>query len=194
MRAGDVTKEKIKRAALELFVAKGVDGTGVREIAKAAGITEGAIYRHFKGKDEMVWQLFNAHHTEYAAKINQLQSEQTGIADKLDAMVRGFCRFYDADETVFRFLLLVQHGQLSKVELDTMTPVTVVRDVIQDGLDAGEIKAAHVADATEATAWILGILLQTATFKTYGRLTGPMTARSGALVGACLSVLGVKTI
>ena len=194
MRAGDVTKEKIKRAALELFVAKGVDGTGVREIAKAAGITEGAIYRHFKGKDEMVWQLFNAHHTEYAAKINELQAEQAGIAAKLDAIVRGFCRFYDADETLFRFLLLVQHGQLSKVTLDAMTPVTVLRDMIQDGLDAGEIKAAHVVDATEATAWILGILLQTATFKTYGRLTGPMTARADALVGACQSVLGVKTI
>lgn len=192
MRAGDVTKEKIKRAALELFVAKGVDGTGVREIAKAAGITEGAIYRHFKGKDEMVWQLFDAHYTAYAAQINDLQAKQSGIKAKLDAIVRDFCRFYDADETVFRFLLLVQHGQLSKVSQGAMTPVTVVHDVIQNGLDAGEIKAAHVTDATQATAWILGILLQTATFKTYDRLSGPMTVRADALVAACLSVLGVE--
>ena len=192
MRSGDVTKEKIKQAALELFVAQGVDGTGVREIAKAAGITEGAIYRHFKGKDEMVWQLFDAHYTAYANQIDALQAPQSGIKAKLDAIVRDFCRFYDADETVFRFLLLVQHGQLSKVEQDAMTPVTVVHDVIQDAMSAGEIKAAHVADATQATAWVLGILLQTATFKTYDRITGPMAAQADALVAACLSVLGVK--
>lgn len=192
MRSGDVTKEKIKRSALKLFVAQGVDGTGVREIAKASGITEGAIYRHFKGKDQMVWELFNAHHTEYAQKINALQAEQLGISAKLDAIVRGFCRFYDEDETLMRFLLLVQHGQLAKVTLDAMTPVTVLRDVIQTAMDAGEIKAPHVVDATEASAWVLGILLQTATFKTYDRLSGPMELRADALVGACRGVLGLK--
>jgi len=189
MRAGEVTKEKIKRSALKLFVAQGVDGTGVREIAKVAGITEGAIYRHFKGKDELVWELFNTHHSDYAAQLDALQAAQTGIAAKLDAMVRGFCRFYDDDETLLRFLLLVQHGQLSKVKDGAMTPVTVMYDVIQGGIDAGEI---NVPDANEATAWILGILLQTATFKTYDRLTGPMTPRADALVGACLRVLGTS--
>ena len=52
------TKEKIFDAAIELFANKGFKGTSVREIASALGLTEGAIYRHFSGKDEILAQVF----------------------------------------------------------------------------------------------------------------------------------------
>ena len=41
------TKAKIERAALQLFAEHGVDGVSTKQIAAAAGISEGAIYRHF---------------------------------------------------------------------------------------------------------------------------------------------------
>ncbi len=52
------TKERIFDAAIELFANKGFKGTSVREIANATGLTEGAIYRHFSGKDEILEQVF----------------------------------------------------------------------------------------------------------------------------------------
>jgi len=188
MRSGEATKEKIKRAALELFVQKGVDAGGMRDIAKASGITEGAIYRHFKGKDELVWNLFADHFTGFAATLSDLQAGESTTAAKIEAMVQGFCRLYDQDETLFRFLLLVQHGQLSKISDDMANPIDVVQNVIQAGIDAGEIGHPHAA---EATAWVFGIVLQSATFQVYGRLAGPMSVRANALSGACLDALGL---
>lgn len=188
MRSGEVTKEKIKRSALRLFVSGGVDGTGVREIAKAAGITEGAIYRHFKGKDDLVWQLFADNYEAYAEKLDSLQSKQSGTAAKIEAMVRGFCAFFDEDETLFQFLLLVQHGQLAKVSDAMTSPVDVVRGVIEAGIATGEV---GYKDATAATAAIFGIVLQTATFKIYDRLEGSMVSRADALVRACQNAIGV---
>ena len=41
------TKARIERAAVILFAEHGVDGVSTKQIAKAAGISEGAIYRHF---------------------------------------------------------------------------------------------------------------------------------------------------
>jgi len=188
MRSGEATKEKIKQAALALFVAKGVDAGGMRDIAKASGITEGAIYRHFKGKDELVWRLFADNFVHFAGELDALQSAEASTAAKIEAMVQGFCRFYDDDETLFRFLLLVQHGQLSKITDDMASPIDVVQSVIQAGIDAGEV--GH-ANAAEATAWVFGIVLQSATFQIYDRLSGPMSARARALSGACLDALGL---
>ena len=188
MRGGEATKERIKRAALALFVKNGVDGTGVREIAKAAGITEGAIYRHFTGKDALVWTLFADNYTAYADKLDALQVDETGTAAKLDAMVRGFCSFFDDDETLFQFLLLVQHGQLAKVPDSMRTPVQVVEGVIDAGIQAGEV---GYTDAVAATAAVFGIVLQTATFKIYDRLPGSMKSRADALVAACHGAIAV---
>lgn len=53
------TKEKIFNVAIELFASKGFKGTSVREIAKVLGLTEGAIYRHFSSKDEILENIFS---------------------------------------------------------------------------------------------------------------------------------------
>lgn len=187
MRGGEATREKIKRAALELFVERGVDGTGVRDIARACAITEGALYRHFKGKDALVWALFSEPYVDYAAQLDRLQAGASGTAAKIKAMVQGFCALFDEDETLFRYLLLVQHGQLAKVSDDMRTPVQVVEDVIAAGIAAGEVA---YEDASAATAAVLGIVLQTATFHIYGRLKGPMAARGDDLAQACLRAVG----
>jgi AcrR family transcriptional regulator len=46
-------KAKVDRVAVELFAAKGVDGVSIAEIAGAAGVSQGALYRHYRSKDEL---------------------------------------------------------------------------------------------------------------------------------------------
>jgi TetR/AcrR family transcriptional regulator, transcriptional repressor for nem operon len=55
-----ITKEKAEenraslvKAASRLFREKGIDGVGVAEISKQAGLTHGALYAHFKSKEEL---------------------------------------------------------------------------------------------------------------------------------------------
>lgn len=43
-------REQILSAALPCFARRGYEGTGTRELARAAGITEPILYRHFAGK------------------------------------------------------------------------------------------------------------------------------------------------
>lgn len=52
------TKDKIFDVAIDLFADKGFKGTSVREIANALGLTEGAVYRHFSSKDEILESIF----------------------------------------------------------------------------------------------------------------------------------------
>ncbi|WNG51616.1 TetR/AcrR family transcriptional regulator [Archangium minus] len=47
------------RAASQLFRQRGIDGVGVAEVAKAAGLTHGALYAHFPSKDALVAEAFS---------------------------------------------------------------------------------------------------------------------------------------
>ena len=52
------TKEKIFDAAVDLFAEKGYDGVSIRDIGRAVGITESAVYRHYACKDEILESIF----------------------------------------------------------------------------------------------------------------------------------------
>jgi|AGTN01.1.fsa_nt_gi Transcriptional regulator len=53
------TKEKIFDAAVDLFAERGYDGVSIRDIGQAAGITEGAVYRHYASKDDILEAIFS---------------------------------------------------------------------------------------------------------------------------------------
>lgn len=167
------TKHRLERAAIRLFVDKGVTDTSVRDIARAVDITEGALYRHFASKEELVWRVFEQHYVAFASRLQALADDATTTHDKLRQMIRGFCEAYDDDPVLFRFLLFVQHGQLPKLPPDAMTPVDVMRRVLEGGMATGDIPAQHPA---LATALVFGVVLEPAQFAAYGQL--PLTMRS----------------
>ena len=70
------TRQHILDVALRLFSQQGVSSTSLAEIAKAAGVTRGAIYWHFKNKSDLfseIWELAKPNidelETEYQAKF-----------------------------------------------------------------------------------------------------------------------------
>ena len=186
MRDGTPTREKIERKAMELFVAKGVAETTIRDIAEAADIAEGALYRHYRGKDQLIVALFQQHYAAFAERLDALQAGRRGTREKLRAMIEECAQIFDADPVRFQFLLLVQHHSMRRLGESQATPVEVVRQVLIEGMARGEIPK---ADPDLAAALVMGLIVQPATFKTYGRLPGPMTPLAPALAEACWRVL-----
>ena len=52
-----VTRGAILKSAAALFARKGVEGTSMEEIARHAGLTQGAIYSNFKSKADLWWAI-----------------------------------------------------------------------------------------------------------------------------------------
>lgn len=180
------TRDRIESAAIHLFVEKSVDGTTVRDIAGRVDLSEGALYRHFASKDDLVWQVFEKHYVALADDVRRLASEGRSTKGKIAAIVRGCCQAHDADPTLFRFLLFTQHGQLAKLSPGTPTPVDAVRDVIVAGMRAGDLPD---QDADLATALVLGVVLQPVTFSAYGRLPATLVPIADRLVVAAWNVV-----
>jgi AcrR family transcriptional regulator len=186
MRDGKKTKELISRTALTLFVEKGITETTIRDIAQAAGVAEGTLYRHYESKDELAWELFSHNFIVFAQELDHVQGQYSTLKDKLAAMITQFCRFYDEDPVLFNYLLLAQHAQLKKVTPEMSNPVVVVRDVIAQAMFRGEIPS---GDPDILAAMVLGVVLQVATFKIYGRVTQRLSELSETLIGTCYQVL-----
>lgn len=53
----DIREQRILDATAELVVRFGYDKTSVSDIAKAAGISKGAVYLHFDSKDDLLYRL-----------------------------------------------------------------------------------------------------------------------------------------
>ena len=51
------TRERVLDAAARVFAAEGFAGASLDEVAAAAGLTKGAIYSSFRGKDELILAL-----------------------------------------------------------------------------------------------------------------------------------------
>ena len=49
----DIRREQILQTAVDLFSQRGFKGTTTKELAKAAGVSEAIIFRHFASKDEL---------------------------------------------------------------------------------------------------------------------------------------------
>lgn len=54
------TRELILKSAMDIFLEAGYQEASMRKIASGAGITAGAIYKHFSCKEEMFEELFRA--------------------------------------------------------------------------------------------------------------------------------------
>src|SRR5258708_14023073 len=81
MSQADLTRERLVRAALELFTAQGYQDTTTPQIARKAGVAEGTIYRHFAGKQHFLNELYRAS-ARWAAQLLH-------VADALQVVPRA---------------------------------------------------------------------------------------------------------
>ncbi|HXA74389.1 MAG TPA: helix-turn-helix domain-containing protein [Acidimicrobiales bacterium] len=89
---GDATRASLVRAARELFGEKGYVDTSIDEIVARAGVTKGAVYHHFDGKEGLFRAVFEQVHTEVT---DQAAAEFLG-PDSWTALLDGCALWIDA--------------------------------------------------------------------------------------------------
>ncbi len=174
---GDL-RRRIDAAALHLFAERGADATPVPMIAERAGVAVGSLYRYYANKEELVARLYAENYARLAEELQRLEAREASTRDKIAAMVRFICGYFDREWDLARFLLLEQHVRL-KSYAGAANPVDIVHDVLAEGMRRGEVRQ---LDTILATALVMGPVIQAATFRTYGRLTGPLADAADEIV------------
>lgn len=182
------TRQRIEAEALRLFAARGVDGTSMRDIAGAVGVTEGALYRHFASKDDLARALFLSRYGALARGVEAVRSRNRDFDGRVDALVDLFADAFDADPDGFAYVLVSQHEHLR--DLPAASPdnaVEALGRVFAEAMEAGEIPRGDVA---LVTALALGLMVQPAIFRIYGRLSASPSAHARAIAGAIRRAVG----
>ncbi|WP_226992834.1 TetR/AcrR family transcriptional regulator [Leptospira biflexa] len=96
--------EEILTAALELFTAKGFDGTAVPLIAERANVAAGTIYRYFASKEELVNSLFQKWQESLYNKIKDNFPENVEPKEQFHRIWLSMAEFQRENPIAFDFL------------------------------------------------------------------------------------------
>ncbi len=99
------TQERLVSAARRLFEAQSYAETSIDEIARAAGVTRGAIYHHFGGKQQLFKAVIEDIQDELADHVDRNAEKHD---DPWDAFVAGWISFLEEAPTagIGRVLML----------------------------------------------------------------------------------------
>jgi AcrR family transcriptional regulator len=134
-------KATILAAALHCFSEQGYDGTRIRQIADRAGVTEGALYRHYPSKEAIARDLFIGAFQDFADRMLQIADSGARPDEQIRQVVRVSMAAYRAQPEAFRFVLLRDRPPFpGPMPADTIYPLDVVERIVRAGQQAGLIR------------------------------------------------------
>src|SRR5919205_4487468 len=80
---GTSKRERILRAAIDVFARNGYFNAKVSEIAKAAGVADGTIYLYFDGKEDVLQTIFREHTRSYLESLERALASMTRPEDRI---------------------------------------------------------------------------------------------------------------
>lgn len=101
------TKETLVTATIHLVYTRGVEAATTRAIAQAAGVTEGAIYRHYRSKEELRWDAFKQILSRMIRDKQHLVTGDIPVRWKLREWIRLTYSFFDRHREAFSYVLLL---------------------------------------------------------------------------------------
>lgn len=135
------TRSALVAAARPLFAAKGYAAVGTDEIATAAGVTRGALYHQFGGKEEVFVAVFEQVQMEIVTRLAEGVSAPGHVADPVASLHDDIEAWLSvcAEPEVHRIVLLEAPAALGYErwrEIGRSHGVGLVEQVVQGLVDA----------------------------------------------------------
>jgi len=111
------TRERLLRAAADVFAERGYDGTRVADIAAAAGVSNGALYAHFASKADLLVDALRTHGRNMLAEMFAADPGRP-VVDLLLAVGRWLPRRRDA-----RGYLIIEALVAARRDADVARPM-----------------------------------------------------------------------
>ena len=85
---GTTKRERILRAAIDVFAQNGYFNAKVSDIAKAAGVADGTIYLYFDGKEDLLVNIFREHTRNYLQSLERELAHVKRAEDRIRIAIR----------------------------------------------------------------------------------------------------------
>jgi len=121
--------EAIRAAAFAQFAERGYPVVTVRDIMKACGLTQGALYNHFKSKDELLHDIITSTQSELERQCKQAVA---GAGDDPRAQLAAFVRVYVIRHCRLRIEALVANREIGWLDAERVADIRRSRRAIRD--------------------------------------------------------------
>ena len=157
---GTGKRERILRAAVDVFARTGYFNSKVSEVARAAGVADGTIYLYFEGKEDLLITIFREQSKAFLEALREELGGAAGARDRISRLVAFHLEALGADRPLavvlqvelrqsLKFISLISHEELRDY-------FDLIRGVVEDGVREGVFRpVAHPQIAANA---IFGIL------------------------------------
>ena len=144
---GRATRGQLIEVATRLFAEHGYEGTSIEAVLSAAGVSRGALYHHFAGKEALFEAVVSAVSEQVTVKLTETVQ---GCADPLDAMRTAALAWIDlaADPVIQRVVLVDAPSVLGWDRwraMDDGRTLGAMRVMLQAISDSGRLPAELVA-------------------------------------------------
>ncbi len=149
-RDGEGTRQKLLRAALELFTDEGFLASTTPMIAERAGVAEGTIYRHFTSKEHLLNEVYRGTQRWATGVVRDVDADRSLKApERLVRIARRFVETAERDPAGARMLLRQRDGK--HLDVPSRDAAREFREAVQQVVAAG--KADGMVRAGPAELW-----------------------------------------
>ena len=166
---GTTKRERILRAAVDVFAQNGYFNAKVSEIAKAAGVADGTIYLYFDGKEDLLITIFREHTRSYLQSLERDLSTISRPDDRMRVAIRHHLETLGRDRALAIVSQVELRHSLKFMSLLSQQEVAdylnILRKIVEHGQGEGvfrrNLHPALVAKAVfgvldeMVTSWIL---------------------------------------
>jgi TetR/AcrR family acrAB operon transcriptional repressor len=142
-----LTRQMVLDAALKVFSRKGFSQTTLEAVAREAGLTRGAIYWHFKNKNDMFGAVLDVLYERSRERIMRILRSEQSPHTKIHQLLGEFLRILSNEDEfriieevhILKFEKKKEFKVLYEQHQEKMKEMRVLlQDLISEGIAAGE--------------------------------------------------------
>jgi AcrR family transcriptional regulator len=140
-----IRKKQIIDAARKLIIKRGSEHIRIKEIAETVGLTEGAIYRHFKSKKDILSLMVEGIETDLVGDIDRALNDDCSTLDTLEKVLANHLSAIEQRRGV-SFLVIAEIISLGDKKLNKQISATIanyigrLKELLSRGIKSGELR------------------------------------------------------
>ncbi|MEW6776234.1 MAG: TetR/AcrR family transcriptional regulator [Bdellovibrionota bacterium] len=187
--SGAVRREEILKSAIGVFATKSYQGTTVRDIAQAAGVSEALLYKYFPSKKALFLEAFERSNRFLFGRLHEILRASRRPNDVLRDLFVFYYRFL-SEESVYPRMLFLAMAELDDPDFRRVVVGGLKRSArtLQKGLQKAQELGLFRRDVSiEAVSWlVLGGYQMLALMKEAGILQNMEPQSLGRLIDPLL--------
>jgi len=177
--------DRINAAAAKVIGSKGFAEATTLEIAAAAGVSEGLIFRYYKTKLDLGQALFKKHYQEVLDRLVQTALKHEDPIQRVRGVAKDFYLWFDENRDVAQFLIRTHQEFLDKT--DHQQGFMFLAGVALKQILGEALFLLFPSDIM--AAMLVGAFLQVCVECMHGQVQGPLAPQMEGIIDAMTSLL-----